>query len=56
MTESKKPNYKAFFPVGFIFIAAGMVFMITVNPAIGISLAGVGIAFIAVGAKHTRRN
>ncbi len=56
MTESKKPNYKAFIPIGITFIGSGIVFMTAVNPAIGIAMAGVGIAFIAIGVNHKRRN
>lgn len=56
MTKSKKPNYKAFIPIGITFIGAGIVFITAVNPTIGIGMAGVGIAFIAIGVNYKRRN
>ncbi|MGD9328869.1 MAG: hypothetical protein PVH48_07885 [Cyclobacteriaceae bacterium] len=52
MNEPKKPNYKAFIPVGITFLGTGVVFMAAVNPAIGLAFIGVGIAFIAIGVKN----
>ena len=52
MKDTKKPNYKAFIPVGITFMGAGVVFLAAVNPAIGLGLIGVGIAFMAIGIKN----
>jgi hypothetical protein len=52
MNDSKKPNYKAFIPIGITFMGTGVVFLTAVNPAIGLGLIGVGIAFIAIGIKN----
>lgn len=52
----QKPNYKAFIPVGITFIGSGVAFTAAVNPAIGLGLIGVGIAFIAIGAKKAQGN
>ncbi len=56
MNESKKPNYKAFIPVGITFLGTGVVFITAVNTVIGLGLIGVGIAFIAVGIKNKNKD
>ena len=42
-------NYQAFFHLGFIWIPVGVVFMITVNPAIGVAFLALGASYIAIG-------
>jgi hypothetical protein len=42
-------DYKTFFSIGIIWLPVGVVFMITVNPAIGIALMAIGISYIAIG-------
>lgn len=45
----KEPNYRAGYILEIIWVPIGVVFMISVNPAIGISFLGLGIAYIAIG-------
>ena len=52
MNDPKKPNYKAFIPIGITFVGTGVVFMAAVNPVVGLALIGVGIAFVAIGIKN----
>jgi hypothetical protein len=40
------------YPIGITFMGTGVVFLTAVNPAIGLGLIGVGIAFIAIGIKN----
>ena len=47
--EIKEPNYQVFFRVGFIWLPAGVVFMIAINPVIGIAFLGLGASYIAIG-------
>ncbi len=42
-------NYQIFFNIGVIWIPIGVVFMIAVNPAIGIAFMSMGIAYVAIG-------
>ena len=44
-----EPNYQVFFNVGMIWIPVGVVFMIAVNPAIGIAFMALGIMYLAIG-------
>ncbi len=45
----KEPDFRAFYILGIIWVPIGVVFMTSVNPAIGISFLGLGIAYIAIG-------
>jgi len=56
MSDKKKPNYNAFIPIGITFMGTGVVFMTAVNPAIGLGIMGVGIAFIAIGIKNKKKS
>ena len=44
-----EPNYQVFFNVGMIWIPVGVVFMIAINPAIGIAFMAIGITYLAIG-------
>jgi len=44
-----EPNYRIFFNVGMVWIPVGVVFMIAVNPAIGIAFMALGIMYLAIG-------
>jgi hypothetical protein len=44
-----EPNYQVFFNVGMIWIPIGVVFMIAINPAIGIAFMAMGITYLAIG-------
>ena len=44
-----EPNYRVFFNVGMIWIPVGVVFMIAINPAIGIAFMAMGITYLAIG-------
>ena len=48
-TIKKEVDYRAFYLLGIIWIPIGVVFMISVNIAIGISFLGLGIAYMAIG-------
>ncbi len=48
-TINRKINYKAFFSIGLIWLPAGVVFMIAVNPALGIAFMAIGISYMAIG-------
>jgi hypothetical protein len=53
--KDQKINYKAFIPIGVIFIGAGITFMIAVNSMIGVGLIGVGVAFVIIGARKSMK-
>ncbi len=42
-------NYKIFFILGLVWIPIGIVYMITINTAIGIAFMGLGVVYIAIG-------
>ena len=44
-----EPNYQVFFNVGMVWIPVGVVFMIAINPAIGIAFMALGITYLAIG-------
>ena len=44
-----EPNYQVFFTLGFVWLPAGVVFMLAVNPAIGIAFMALGAAYLAIG-------
>ena len=44
-----EPNYRAFFNIGMVLIPVGVVFMIAINPAIGIAFMAMGITYLAIG-------
>jgi hypothetical protein len=48
-TINREIDYKAFYSLGFVWIPIGVVFMIVVNPAIGIAFMAIGISYIAIG-------
>lgn len=48
----KETDYQAIFTVGFIWFPIGVVFMNTVNPALGIVFIALGIIYIAIGLAH----
>jgi len=52
----KKPNYKAFIPVGITFLGAGVALMAAVNPGVGAGLIGMGIIFIILGVKNKEKD
>jgi len=52
--QDQNINYKAFIPIGIAFIGAGVTFMATVNPMIGVGLIGVGLAFVIIGARRSK--
>jgi len=51
----KEPNYKAFIPIGITFMGAGAALLAAVNPGIGVALIGVGVVFLIIGIKKTRK-
>ena len=44
-----EPNYQVFFNVGIIWIPVGFVFMITINPVMGIAFMALGTSYMAIG-------
>lgn len=52
--ENQNINYKAFIPIGIVFIGAGVTFLVAVNPAIGAALIGVGVVYVIIGARNSR--
>ena len=48
-TINREINYKAFYSIGIIWIPVGVVFMIAVNPALGIAFMAIGISYMAIG-------
>jgi hypothetical protein len=44
-----EPNYQVFFSLGFVWIPVGVVFMITINPALGVVFMVLGLSYIAIG-------
>ncbi|MBK5245514.1 MAG: hypothetical protein JJE18_11010 [Eubacteriaceae bacterium] len=51
-----KKNYKAYIPIGITFLASGIIFISTVNKAVGIGLLGVGMMWIVIGLKKRRES
>ena len=47
--KKEEINYQAFFHLGFVWIPVGVVFMITVNPALGMAFLALGVSYIAIG-------
>ena len=47
-----EPNYRVFFIIGMTWIPIGCVFIITINPVMGIAFMGLGIAYMAIGLAH----
>ena len=45
----EEPNYQVFFSIGFVWIPCGVVFMITINPALGVVFMALGVLYIAIG-------
>ena len=45
----KEPNYQAFFAIGIIWLPVGVVFMLTINPGLGIAFMGMGVVYLAIG-------
>ena len=43
-----EPNYQVIFNVGMVWIPVGVVFMIAINPAIGIAFMAMGIMYLAI--------
>jgi len=52
--KNQQVNYKALLGAGIAFLGAGIVFMITVHPAVGAGLTVVGIMFIAIGVRKKK--
>jgi hypothetical protein len=52
--KNQKVNYKALIGAGIAFIGAGIAFMISVNPAIGAGLIGIGITFLIIGVRKQK--
>lgn len=50
--NKKEPNYQVFFIIGFIWIPVGIVFMITINPVLGVAFMGLGVSYIAIGLRN----
>lgn len=50
--SKKQINYQALFYMGITFIGTGIVFIASVNLALGIAFISIGIANIVVGLKH----
>jgi hypothetical protein len=44
-----EPNYQVFFIIGIAWTPIGVVFMITINPAIGCAFMSIGLAYLAIG-------
>lgn len=46
--EIKEPNYQVFFTIGIVWLPVGVVFMLTINTAIGIAFMAMGAAYLAI--------
>jgi len=46
-------NYRVFFNIGMVWIPVGIVFMIAINPAIGIAFMALGITYFAIGLANS---
>jgi hypothetical protein len=44
-----EPNYRIFFNIGMIWIPVGVVFMITLNPAVGMAFIAMGVVYMTIG-------
>ena len=45
----EEPNYQVFFSLGIMWIPIGVVFMITINPGLGVAFMALGIVYMAIG-------
>lgn len=53
--QEQKPNYKAFIPIGIVFMGAGVTFLTTINPGVGAAMIAVGIVFLVIGVRKSRQ-
>jgi len=44
-----EPNYQVFSMLGIVWLPVGVVFMLAVNPTIGITFMALGAAYLAIG-------
>ena len=51
--DTGETNYQAFFYIGINWIPVGVVFMITINTALGIAFIGIGVSLIAIGLSNS---
>lgn len=51
----KKTNFREFIPIGVTLIAAGIVFISAVNKEVGVALGIVGIVYLAIGIRKTKK-
>jgi len=51
----KKTNFREFIPIGVTLIATGIVFISAVNKEIGMALGVVGIVYLSIGIRKTRK-
>ena len=54
--QNQKPNYKAFIPIGIVFMGAGVTFMVAVNAGVGAGLIVIGAAYMVIGARRSKGN
>ena len=45
----KEPDYQVFFLLGIIWIPVGVVFLVTINPALGLAFMALGIVYMTIG-------
>ena len=47
--QTKEIDYQVFFSIGIIWIPAGIVFLMTINPALGFAFIALGVSYLAIG-------
>jgi hypothetical protein len=53
--KKQETNYKAIFFSGITFVGTGVVFMTSVNVAIGAAFISIGITFMIIGGKNKEK-
>ena len=53
--QNRKTSPQDFFPLGIIFIAVGVVFMITINRGLGIAFIAFGIIWMMINRKNNQK-
>jgi hypothetical protein len=50
--KTREINYQVFFYLGISWIPIGVVFMVAINPVLGIVFIGLGASYIAIGSAN----
>jgi hypothetical protein len=55
MKNKKEKNYKPMFYMGIIFMGTGVIFMTSINLAVGAAFLGLGVTYMILGSKNKEK-